>query len=67
MLIVLIIAGVYTCKATNIIGTVNRDVSLEQVHKPGPVTDAKVRRLVLDSICKLVYVMQIMQVLSTFL
>jgi len=34
--------GVYTCKATNILGSAQEDLSLKLVHKPGPIAGIEV-------------------------
>ncbi|XP_047738432.1 fasciclin-2 isoform X2 [Hyalella azteca] len=42
--------GTYTCQATNELGVVNHDVTLKQVHKPGPVTSVKVDKITATTI-----------------
>ena len=44
------LAGIYTCQATNELGTVDHDVELKQVHKPGPITAAVVSASFLHSL-----------------
>ncbi|KAF2360252.1 Fibronectin type III [Trinorchestia longiramus] len=42
--------GTYTCQATNELGVVNHDVTLKQVHKPGPISHAKVDKITATTI-----------------